>query len=450
MVGWKNPLMPFTTQSLLAALPAEIGIRRYWLAFSGGLDSLVLLHAMAALRERLDGVELRAVHVDHGLSPNAGRWSAQCAEQCAVLCVPFELHRVNAKAQAGESPEAAARNARYEVLAMLVEEGDCLLTAHHQDDQAETLLLQLLRGAGPKGLAAMPPLVKFAQGWHARPLLNFRREDLRDYADTNGLHWVEDESNFDTGYDRNFLRHEIFPRLKERFPGAAATISRSARLCAEAAEVLAESAQRDLVAVRIDARSLSVSRLRALGEARAARVLHEWINQQDLPTPTAAQTAAVWREVICAAEDATPLVRWEGGEARRYRDGLFAQAPLPALDSCREFFWDLRTDLEIPGLGTLSATTTQGDGLDASRLEGQTVRVAFRQGGESLRPKGRKETHSLKHLLQEAGVPPWRRERIPLLWHDDELIAVVGFWVSEEYSARPDAPGMKVEFREQR
>lgn len=439
--------MPFTPHSLLAALPAGIGVRRYWVAFSGGLDSLMLLHGMAALRERLGDVELRAVHVDHGLSLNAGHWSAQCVSQCETLSVPLELRRVNAAPQAGQSPEAAARDARYGVLAALVEEGDCLLTAHHQDDQAETLLLQLLRGAGPKGLAAMPPLAKFAQGWHARPLLNFRRDELHHYADAHGLNWVEDESNFDTGYDRNFLRHEIMPRLKQRFPAAAATISRSARLCAEAAEVLAESAQRDLVAVLRDGGMLSVSALRDIGEARAARVLHEWIGQQGLPSPTAAQTAAIWREVIGAAEDATPLVQWEGGEVRRYRDDLYAHAPLPAHDAAQEFYWNLRADLEIPGVGTLSATRTQGEGLDASRLEEKTLRVAFRQGGESLRPKGRKETHSLKHLLQDAGVPPWKRERIPLLWLGDELIAVAGLWISEEFSAKAGEPGVAVEFR---
>ena len=191
-----------------------------------------------------------------------------------------------------------------------------------------------------------------------------------------------------------------------------------------------------------------MSGLRALGESHAALLLHEWIGQQGLPSPTAAQTAAIWQDVVCAAEDACPLVRWEGGEVRRYRDGLFARAPLPEHDASRVFSWDLRGAVEIPGLGILSAAEADGEGLDAARLAGQTLRVGFRRGGESLRPKGRRETHTLKHLLQEAGVPPWQRERIPLLWRGDELLAVVGYWLNDEFCAKAGMPGMTPVLRE--
>jgi tRNA(Ile)-lysidine synthase len=439
--------MSFSPQSLLAALPAPRGLRRYWVAFSGGLDSLVLLHALAALREQLGDMEVRAVHVDHGLSPNAGQWRAQCARHCETLGVPLVVRRTDAAPRPGESPEAAARAARYGILATLVAAGDCLLTAHHQDDQAETLLLQLLRGAGPKGLAAMPALTPFARGWHGRPLLAFRRDALLAYARQHELQWLEDESNFDTGYDRNFLRHEILPRLKQRFPGAAATLSRSARLCAEAAEVLADSARRDLATVRLDEGVLSISALRGLGEARSALLLHEWIGQQGLHIPSAAQTAAIWHEVINAAEDACPLVCWAGGEVRRYRDGLFVQAPLPAHDASRVFAWDLRGELAIPGLGRLGTETVVGQGLDMARLAGKILRVGFRQGGESLRPCGRAGRHSLKHLLQEWGVPPWRRDRLPLLWCDDALIAVADLCLSHDYCVAAGQRGLGLTWR---
>jgi len=208
------------------------------IAYSGGLDSHVLLHAVAAMRAELTGCEFIAVHINHGLSEKAGQWTKHCANQCEVLNITFAHINVDAKNKTGESPEAVAREVRYQAFREFMQPGDCLLTAHHQDDQAETLLIQLLRGAGPRGLAAMPYYSDFAEGWHARPLLNFSRDELHEYAQQtfsqNQSAWIDDESNSDTRFDRNFLRHEIIPKLKARFPGMAATLSRSAGLCAEA------------------------------------------------------------------------------------------------------------------------------------------------------------------------------------------------------------------------
>ncbi len=434
--------MRFTTKALSDALPSDITPSRYWVAFSGGVDSLVLLHALAALREHMDEPRLCVVHVNHGLSPKAGQWADRCARQCAELFLPFTLCEVDATPAAGESPEAAARNARYRALAGLVESGDCLLTAHHQDDQAETLLLQLLRGAGPKGLAAMPMLSEFSRGWHARPLLEFRREALITYAEANGLSWLEDESNFDTRLERNFLRHEILPRLKQHFPGLASTLSRSARRCAEAAEILQAQAQADLHSLQLSADTLSVKGLRALGEIRARNVLHYWIHARSLPVPSEAQLQELWRNVIGAARDAVPLLQWPGAEARRYRDALYVMRPLLDFDAALQCEWDLSAPLALPGLGHLRVQTTTGTGVACDCLQGQRLSVRFRQGGEKLCVAGREGHHSLKKLFQEAAVPPWQRNRVPLVFAGDELVAVSGYWVACSVMAEAGQEGI--------
>jgi tRNA(Ile)-lysidine synthase len=430
--------------TLLAALPFTAQIERYRLAYSGGLDSHVLLHALASQRDRLHGAELVAVHVDHGLSPNAKQWAEHCAQQCAALGIELLQLSVDAGAEPGESPEAAARHARYRAFAELMHEGDCLLTAHHQDDQAETLLLQLLRGAGPRGLAAMPLWADFAAGWHVRPLLTVSRDALQAYAQQHDLHWVDDESNFDTGFDRNFLRHEILPALKQRFPAAAATLSRSAQHCAEAAQLLAEAAAVDATGAALPSGALSVSALQKLGEMRARNLLHHWIHAAGLPMPSAAHLKRVWEDAIGAAQDSNPLVCWPGAEVRRYRDALFLSAPLVTHDAGQHYDWDLAGPLDISGLGTLRSEVRTGWGLSVKALEDKKLRVRFRQGGETIRPAGRAGHHALKTLLQEAGVPPWQRERLPLLYVDDELVAVADLWVAEEYAAQGEEPGVRL------
>jgi tRNA(Ile)-lysidine synthase len=428
---------------VLSTLPQHADIQRYWVAYSGGLDSHVLLHSLVAEQAQLGDVALHAVHVNHGLSPHAARWATHCAGQCAALDVPLTCLLVDARPTAGESPEAAAREVRYQAFATLLESGDCLLTAHHQDDQAETLLLQLLRGAGPRGLAAMPLQAVFAAGWHMRPLLSVSRAGLEAYAHEHALTWVDDESNFDTGYDRNFLRREILPRLKERFPAAASTLSRSAGLCAEAAELLAHTAQHDLAKLRRDDGTLSVSGLWALGESRARNALHYWIHKQGWPVPSAAQLARIWTDMVGAREDSNPRVLWAGTELRRYRDGLYLSRPLPPHDPRQCWPWNMDRSLELAGLGRLSGTLAPGRGLSPHRLAEASGpwQLRFRQGGERLRPAGRTGHHALKKLLQEAGVPPWQRDRLPLLFVGETLIAVPGLWIAHEFVAVPGESG---------
>ncbi|MFZ5592982.1 MAG: tRNA lysidine(34) synthetase TilS [Pseudomonadota bacterium] len=436
-------------ERLLGALNHLPSVRRWWIAYSGGRDSTVLLHSIASLRPRLpDGLELRAVHVDHGLSRHSHEWARHCDAVCAMLDIPCQTRRVDAKPQPGESPEAAARQARYQAVAALIEADDGLLTAHHQDDQAETVLLQLLRGAGPHGLAAMPAHAPFAKGFIARPLLGFARHELAAYAARHGLSWVEDPSNSDTGFERNYLRHEIVPRLKQRAPACAATLSRAASHMAEAAVLLDELAEGDLQTVRgPQPDTLSVAGLLRLSEARRRNALRRWFKVLTLPVPWAAHLARIETDVLIAVEDSTPCVRWPGAEVRRYRGLIHALPPLPPHDTRVVLAWDMAQPLALPDGSLLTARTVIGDGLKASLCHAQPVTVRFRQGGEKCRLAGRGHTHELKKLFQERGIPPWQRERVPLIFAGDQLVAVVGLWVCEPFQAEDGEGGVEVEWK---
>jgi tRNA(Ile)-lysidine synthase len=452
----------FSAPDLLARLQPLVPVDRCIVAYSGGVDSHVLLHAVASLRAQL-GAELIAIHVDHGLNPRSVEWSRHCQGVAAGLNVRCVVTRVDATPIAGESPEEAARRARYAAFEAVLREGDVLLTAHQQDDQAETLLLQLLRGAGPRGLAAMPACAQWGPARLARPLLDWSRDELLDYARGHGLKWIDDPSNSDTRFDRNFLRREILPRLKQRWPGAPKTLARSARLSAQAAELLDElgvlDGQAAIPKPRRDERArtatrsgsaraawsptLAIDRLQGLSTGRQRNLLRLWLHELELPTPHEKHVDRIL-EMIYAAEDATPCVSWPGAEVRRYRGQLYAMRPLADIDTALELRWPIDTRLQIPGSGELFARPVTGEGIRASAFD-QAAIVRLRHGGEHIRPRGRRETHTLKHLFQDAGVPPWLRDRIPLIYVGDELVCVAGHWIAEEWSARAGEAGISVE-----
>lgn len=440
------PLLDTLPRHLLDALKQFPSVRRYWVAYSGGRDSSVLLHALAALRPFFPAdLELRAMHVDHGLSPRSGEWSRHCESACIALGMSCQVLCVNAKPQSGESPEAAARHARYQAIATFIEAGDVLLTAHHQDDQAETLLLQLLRGAGPHGLAAMPAHAPFSRGLIVRPLLNITHDAVVDYADQHGLVWVEDHSNFDTGFERNYLRHDIMPHLRRRWPAAATTLSRAAAHAAEAADLLDALADADLQQVRVESDVLSVTRLLALDAARQRNVLRRWFKRLDLPAPATVHTQHIQSDILHAAQDSVPCVHWAGAEVRRYRDSIYAMRPLAAHDASTILTWDMSSPLALPGISTLTALVSMGAGIKAALCQTSHVTVRFRQGGERCRPAGRGHSHALKNLFQEQGIPSWQRDRLPLIYIGDELAAVADLWVCEPFQATQDEAGIVVQ-----
>lgn len=433
-------------QRLEGGAVGGVASQRYCVAFSGGLDSTVLLVAMQRLAERAAVGGLRAIHVHHGLHPDANRWAEACRGRCHDLGVPLEVTEVDARAAPGESPEARARELRYRALAERLAPGEVLLTAQHADDQLETVLIQLLRGAGPAGLAAMPADTAFGAGRHQRPLLSFTRASLEEWARAEGLSgWIEDPANRAPQFSRNHLRHEVLPAIRAHWPGAAAAASRAARHCAEAADLLDELAAMD-AAECIEGEALSLAAMRALSPARRGNLVRWQCRRLGLPVPDERRLGTLLAQLFDAAGDRHPEVRWPGVSAQRHADRLWllpeaGLQPVPeALD------WpDPRVPLELgAGLGRLSLQPAERGGLRAEALASAPWRVAFRAGGERLELPGRSGSRALKKLMNEAGVPPWLRLRMPLLEIDGTLAAVGDLWITKAWCAAPDHEGWRL------
>ncbi|NNF40229.1 MAG: tRNA lysidine(34) synthetase TilS [Woeseiaceae bacterium] len=407
---------------------------RYVVAFSGGLDSTVLLHALSG-QARYRSVPILAVHVDHGLQEDSGSWSEHCRAVAEALGVDFLNRSISVQLESGKGPEASARDARYGALQAELRYGDWLLSAHHREDQAETLLLNLVRGSGPMGIAGIGAVRRFGPGWLLRPLLDMSRDALLEYAEREGLQWLEDPSNVDRRFDRNFLRHEVVPRLKTRWADIAARLQRSARHAGEAAELLATLAEIDLATLGGDAGRLPVEGLLSLSTARQKNVLRYALRSLGLATPTTLQLHRILTEVIPAREDGQPLVSWPGASVRRYRDWLYL---LP------EKLAEVPAAIDAPsgavvlgaGLGRLQFCPGAERGL-AEALVARGLRIRFRQGGEKFKPLGQRHTRKLKKLLQEEAVVPWMRDRLPLVYAGDELVAVGDLWLAASAVSEP-------------
>jgi tRNA(Ile)-lysidine synthase len=442
----------FTLESLWAELDGAQGAaasRRYCIAYSGGLDSTVLLESLARLRLRLAPGALRAVHVNHGLHAAAPAWAARCAARCTRLGVPLQVLEVDARPSPGESPEAKAREVRYLALRGALAPGEVLLTAHHADDQLETVLIQLLRGAGVAGLAAMPPEAGFGAARLQRPLLPFPRAALRRWAGEEGVEdWVEDPANDDPRLSRNHLRREVLPALRAHWPAAAAAASRAARHCAEAAGLLDELAALDAAACARGP-ALQVSAMRSLSAARCRNVVRWQCRQLGLATPDERRLATLLGQLFEAGQDRHPEVHWSGVTAIRHGDRLWLMADEQLAPQCAPAAWpDPRSPLELgAGLGTLAIEPTTGGGLRPESLDAPW-RVVFREGGERLRLPGRPGSRALKKLLQAAGVPPWLRARLPLLEVGGGLAAVPGLWIDAAQWAPPGSAGWRLSWRD--
>lgn len=438
--------MSFTAASLLAQMQRLPVPRRYWIAFSGGVDSHALLHALCECRTQFR-VPLAAFHVHHGLQKEADQWVVHCQRICAQLNIELTVLRVNAQASNGASPEAAARQARYAAISQLMQPDDMIVSAHHQNDQAETVLLQLIRGAGVNGLAGMPLCSRFGQGYLVRPMLGFTRAMIETYAQQHQLNWVEDPSNSNTAFDRNYIRQQIMPVLNSRWPMHSATLSRAATHLAEAAELLNVLAAEDWLGVQSNQHQvMSVAALLELAPARQRNVLRYWLKEVcGLPLPDTQHLARIRDEILSARADATPEVSWPGAVVRRYQENLYAMAPLPAFTTDWTSRWDLAQPLILPdGVQQLRACPAIGAGLRLDMLQ-HGVEVRFRHGGETVQLPGRGHHHALKKLLQEWGVPPWQRERIPLIYVQGELAQVAGHCICAPFLAAPDTDGVVIE-----
>ncbi|HET9474733.1 MAG TPA: tRNA lysidine(34) synthetase TilS [Steroidobacteraceae bacterium] len=419
---------------VMAQLRELAGTRpRVVVAFSGGIDSTVLAYVLARQRRALGG--LRLVHIDHGLQPSSAEWAKHCARVARGLRLPLVVLRANIKRKRGESPEAAARAARYALLEQTMKRGEVLVTAQHRDDQVETLLLQLFRGAGVAGLAAMPRLAPFGAGHIARPLLDISRREIEAAARAAKLRWIEDPTNRDVRFSRNFLRHRLLPMIREHWPGAARALARTASNLAEAQTLLAERGQQDLAAAA-DGSGLSVSALRALTPARRRNALRIFIARAGLELPEASRLREMSGPLLEAREDAQPEVRWSNARIKRRATRLELETshePPPELVAKS---WCCHDDRRLI-LEDGSALEIIEDALGAIDLDllPQVVEVRPRAGGERLRPGPRARTQALKKLIQAAKLPVEVRARLPLLYSGDRLIAAGDRWIDASIAA---------------
>ncbi len=420
-----------------------------WIAYSGGLDSHVLLNAMQRLRQQIPNLSIQAIHVHHGLSRHADSWREHCQAVCAALKVTLYCEHINSTPLPGESVEAWAREARYNIFAKILPANAVLLTAHTQDDQAETLLLQLLRGAGPKGLAAMPQRQVFSSGYLNRPLLDLTKQQLREYAIQQNLSWIEDESNADQRFDRNFLRHRIMPALRERWPAASKNIARSANHCAEAATALMELAQQDfrqILQVPESEPVLSIITLRRLSPSRQRNALRYWLKSLGCQLPTTQHIQQIQQDLINGRTDSQAQVSWGSWTIRRFQEALWLTTPVSSINITQEIPWDLSAPLELPGeLGQLIAVKQKQGSLSLA-IDPSRLSIRFRRGGERCRPATKVHTYPLKKLFQEWNVPFWERSMVPLLYQDDELAAVIGHCTCAPFAASAHEIGWSIQF----
>ncbi|HEV7813936.1 MAG TPA: tRNA lysidine(34) synthetase TilS [Janthinobacterium sp.] len=469
--------LPETFARALAAVAEKAGadgqgaIANMAVAFSGGLDSSALLrlaHAHAQAR----GIELFAFHIHHGISPNADAWLAHCEAACAELGVVFEARRVTLQKKEKSGTEEAARNSRYAALGQLCREHGVklLLTAHHQDDQAETVLLQLLRGSGTAGLSGMeaanaaPGLLGNAELVMARPLLPVSRRQLADYVAANHIAYVDDESNEDPRFARNALRHRVMPELAKAFPGFQERFARSAQHAQSAQRLLTELAAQDLAAcLDADGEHIDVAQLRLLSADRSYNLLRHWFGRRGLRMPSTAWLAEMLAQLLQARSDAQLLVTHPDCHVRRYRDRLYLTPKLADLDGMRErdddhlpalhkaglsFAWAGEARIAFPAYGgTLhfDAAAAGEEGIAAAWLREQTLLIDFRKGGERLRLASNRPTRSLKYHYQSFDVPAWERERLPTVSAGSALLFAAGIGMDSYHLGKDAAP--RIRFR---
>lgn len=429
----------------LALIPPDAPV---CVGFSGGLDSVVLLHLLSAEAER-SGRKLAALHVHHGLSPQADDWVRFCERFCANEGVPLAVERVRIDPYAAQGVEGAARMARYAAYAARPE--PVIALAHHLDDQAETVLLQLLRGTGMKGVAAMPELrtLPGTSKQLLRPLLRHARAELLGFAESNGLRWVEDDSNASPRFDRNFLRREVGPLLTARFPGWQESLARFARHAGAASELL------DALAAVDGAPAQPGSALplqEALSSERRANVLRAWLARNAVAMPSEKRLAEMARQLWEARDDARVRIDHAGVAIVRHRGGASIERGLPPsiraeAPQAWAVPWKRESEVELGAeRGSVRFEDAVGEGIDARKAEGEWCFRA-RAGGETIRLAADRPTRTLKNLLQEREVPQWQRENLPLLFHGERLVWVPGVGIAAEYACPAGGQGLSPSWR---
>lgn len=429
-------------QSFIQQLQRFPTIQHLFVAVSGGVDSTVLLHLLAKHRDKLS-TKLHAIHIHHGLNQAADSWQQHVERFCFKNKIPLEVVKVEIKAK-GESIEAKAREARYEAFKKRIDKNSALLLAHHQDDQAETLLLQLFRGAGIKGLASMPQFCTFSKGFLFRPLLNYSRNEILAYAIAENLNWIDDDSNDNTRFDRNYLRKQIMPLLKARWPTIDKTLARSANLCAEANHLLQQRIKDSLQScLKKEPFQLSISELKKFSEFEQSEILRAWFQQLNIAIPNKKHMQQI-SNLISAKQSANPLVCWKDVELTRYRNTLFlfvakakgrSAAPTSNSEKVSTHFvlCSPYKKIQLKNGQQLIGKEKLGGGIALNKISEQELSISFRnENGKRL-----------KKIFQHYGIPPWQRSNIPLIFLKDKLIAVIDVWIHPAFKAKKDEVGIE-------
>jgi tRNA(Ile)-lysidine synthase len=420
--------------------------KSFLIAYSGGIDSQVLLHLFFQWSQANPDICLRAVHVNHGLSRHALSWTSFANIQCNQYDIPCIVKHINMTMDTGEGIEAQARRLRYHAIQRVINADEVLCTAHNQNDQAETTMLNWLRGSGTAGLAGMCQSQTLYQMEILRPLLSFPRSLLAQFASQHQLKWVEDDSNTSLKFERNYIRQKIMPQLLASRRGSLNNLTRTADHCREASTLLKALALKDLNEIPHDTKKLNITVLLTFNEARQRNVLRYWLRAGCGIVPTTRQLQVLQKEVIQASADADPILHVHHKVLRRYRSTLYIENALP-FDPGEVQTWQWRQSsiLDLSnGLGTLSAKVIAQGGLSKKRLVGKILTVCYRQGGERMQPSARRHSASLKHLFQEWHIPPWRRKIWPLVFCDNRLAAVPNLDIDRHFAANEGEPGVEI------
>jgi tRNA(Ile)-lysidine synthase len=435
-------------RSLLESEIAEPLRADYCVAFSGGADSTALLAGMAELAANASGLKLRALHVDHGLHRESADWARHACRIAEKLGVACTVESVTIDTLSGESVEAAARAARYAALAGQLAANEILLTAHHVDDQLETVLLQLGRGAGVAGFAAMPTNTQLGAGRHLRPLLGVTHAALLEFLAVRGLDWLDDPMNADPRFDRGFLRTAVIPILRKRWPAIATNVARSSRHMADAQRLLESLAEKDWIRAR-DGSRLVLTALAGLDGERVRNLLRYWIRREGRPLPSTDNLERLLGMMTLAAADSMPRVGWSGADVRRYRGRLYlAESFDLAQVPSAHWHWTRKPRFELgPVLGSMTLADGRGAAMLARERLPKSLEVRGDPIGAALRPAPSARRRTLRNLFQEHGVVPWVRGHIPLVYAGKTLVAVGDLWTEAQYQPQGDEPAVHIAWR---
>lgn len=405
---------------------------RFLVCCSGGLDSSVLLHLFYQLKPMLT-VPIQVIYVDHGLHQDSRIWQSHCESLCADYELSYLPFAVHTRPDKGESLEAWAREQRYDLIRKHMQQHDVIFTAHHLDDQVETFFLQAIRGAGPRGLSAMPGIKEFGPGIMARPLLNVKRSTLQHYAYKHALKWVDDPANTDVRHDRNYLRKEIMPAILQRWPGSLKSLERVTKQQHEASELLHEMAHQDFQSVysaRNDA--LCISGMQHFSDARIKNLIVYWFRKKALPLPAACHFQTILSDVFLSHRERSPCVNWQDVECRRYGDYLYILRAETNSNIPSVMEWGVHSPLRFAS-GEVSLIKSSGPGFNSASMNNARVTIRFRQGGETIRPYPSGLTKTVKKLFREQRILPWYREKIPMIYINDRLAVIPGICIDSDF-----------------